>query len=473
VAAGRYRLWPFAPAYTADGAGFPNESEKVVTLSDGETVEGINISLKRGGAITGRVTDASGQPIVEEQIKIQILDERDQKQPFYPRNGSAQRTDDRGVYRIYGLPAGRYIIGAGVEMKRGEFRMGYGTRYYPLTFYPGSTDESKATVIELPQGGEVTGVDMTLGRVEKSYTATGRLVDADTGKPVADVSYGYGPMSPDQPFLGSVMYGFRSDAKGVLRLEGLLPGRYAAFVNSTGDSEYYSDPTVFEITDGNVSGIEVRVRRGSSISGTVVIEGAADPNLLAKFPSLTLHAYFRSTQEMSVHRSYMIKIKPDGSFLMAGLAPGKVQIELPGWSRPKELSLLRMERNGVEQREGIDVSTGEQVSGVKVVLAYGTGIIRGQIKIEGMDYPEDARMSIDVLRTGVNEQDNIQTEVDSRGRFVIEGLAPGEYELTVGGLIFRSRTSPVHLKPATQVVTVTNGAELEMTFVLKPVEKDN
>jgi hypothetical protein len=393
---------------------------------------------------------------------------------FYLGDNFARMTDDRGAYRLYGLPAGRYLISAGVETNQGEARMGFGTRFYPITYYSGATDQSKATVIELPQGGEVTGVDITLGRVEKTYIATGRVIDADTGKPLAGVVYSYGPLHPDHSFIGSVRFGSRSDAKGVLRLERLLPGRYAVFVDSTEEGgEYYSDPALFEIIDGNVSGIEVRGRKGSTISGTVVIEGATDPNVSEKLSRLNLYATLTSEQEMKVHRDSMFKVKPDGSFRIAGLPPCKVQIELPQWSRPKDFSLLRIERSGVEQREGIEVSAGEQVSGVKAILVYATGVIRGQVKIEGMDYPDDARMHISIRRAGANEENGLDKQIDSRGRFVIEGLAAGEYEITVSGFIARPGTSQITFKPVTKTATVTNGAELEMTFVLTSGVKDN
>jgi hypothetical protein len=45
-------------------------------------------------------------------------------------------------------------------------------------------------------------------------------------------------------------------------------------------SEYYSDEVVFDVTDQDVSGLEIRARRGASLSGVVVIEGARDPSVL-------------------------------------------------------------------------------------------------------------------------------------------------------------------------------------------------
>ena len=471
IPAGRYYLLPFAPAFASDAEDPSTGPEKIITLSDGETVEGINMALKRGGVITGRITDASGRPVVEEQVGLQIMDDRNQKRPYYPSNSFSLQTDDRGVYRLYGLAAGRYLVSVGFQPERGMMKMGFGSRYYPLTFHPGVTDESKATVVELPQGGEVTGVDIILSRIEKSYTATGRVIDADTGKPIADLGIGYGPLRPDQR-LGARGWGYRSNLKGEVRLEGLFPGRYAAFVSTEEGNEYYNEPTTFEIVDADISGVEMKVRRGSSISGTVMVEGASQQDVPAKLSGLSMYLAIL-TQEVNHAGGTMLRISPDGSFRVSGLWPGKAMFRLDNWGPNKGLSLLRVERDGVEQREGIELSAGEQISGVKVILSQSTGVIRGQIKIEGMNYPDDARMNVNIRSAGEPKPDNIYTLVDSRGHFTVEGVAPGEYEITADGSIGNSPTSQVRLKKATQVVTVTNGAEAEVTLVLKTDAKNN
>jgi Carboxypeptidase regulatory-like domain len=473
VPAGRYYVRPFAPAFTYETEDTSRRSEKSVTLSDGEAVDGINIALKRGGVITGRVTDASGRPLVEEQVRLQFTDDHNRAHPFYQSNFFALRTDDRGVYRLYGLPAGRYLVSAGLEQNNGMVRMGFGNRYYPRTFHPGVTDESKATAVELAQGGEATGVDIVVGRVEKTYTATGRIIDADTGKPLADIGYGYGPLRPDEKMMGARGWGYRSNAKGEIRLDGLFPGRYAVFATTGEGSEYYNEPTMFEITDADVSGVEMKLRRGSAISGTVVIEGTSNQDILTRLQALNLYVSIL-TQEVNHSGGSNVKINPDGSFTISGLWAGKAQFHLDnwGWGPNRKFSLLRVELDGQEQREGIEIRTGENISGVKVIIAYSTGIIRGQVKIEGMDYPEDAHLSIQARRVGEAGPDRLYTEADARGRFVLEGVASGEYELAAEGFIGRATNSQVRLKRTVQVVTVANGAEVEVTLTLKPDSKD-
>jgi hypothetical protein len=54
-------------------------------------------------------------------------------------------------------------------------------------------------------------------------------------------------------------------------------------------------------------------------------------------------------------------------------------------------------------------------------------------------------------------------EVDARGRFVMEGMPPGEYQLRLGGNTGRSNQ---RIPVVVQNVNVTNGVETQVTLVL-------
>jgi len=97
---------------------------------------------------------------------------------------------------------------------------------------------------------------------------------------------------------------------------------------------------------------------------------------------------------------------------------------------------------------------------VRVVLSYSTGVVRGQIKIEGGTLPDNTRLSVTSHCLNPGSEQNSQTaEVDARGRFKIEGLSPGNYELEL-------QTTQPELPRVKQTVTVENGAEMEVTLVL-------
>ena len=61
---------------------------------------------------------------------------------------------------------------------------------------------------------------------------------------------------------------------GEFTIEGLLPGRYAVFVQPVADGDAFSEPVPFEIVDKNIEGLVIKTATGASLTGRVVIEGA-------------------------------------------------------------------------------------------------------------------------------------------------------------------------------------------------------
>ena len=191
VTAGRYVLGALAPGFVSPSDQSYGPQGALITVSEGENMDGVSIELKRGAAIAGRVTDSRRRAIVEENVILMKLDEQRRPLQFNnPMNNYSSITDDRGYYRLYGLPAGRYRVSVGHRSQ--EYSYTGGRRvFYPQTFHPDTTEESKAEVIELSEGGEATGVDITVAETMRAYIVSGRIVDAETGKPVAMMDVGY------------------------------------------------------------------------------------------------------------------------------------------------------------------------------------------------------------------------------------------------------------------------------------------
>lgn len=115
VAAGRYTLAPFAAAFVPLSRNQFGQLGQTLTLAEGETAEGIDFTLTRGAVITGRIRDATGQPVIGEVVNITAVDASGQARSTPPNpsgNLVSQETDDRGVYRLYGLEPGTYVVAA-------------------------------------------------------------------------------------------------------------------------------------------------------------------------------------------------------------------------------------------------------------------------------------------------------------------------------------------------------------------------
>jgi hypothetical protein len=170
---------------TADEMEYGMRSKRV-TRADDEVVEDVNFSLVRGGVITGRAMFADGRPIIEETITLTMETKKEYGIVTFPIDGQqAPMTDDRGVYRIYGIPDGRYKVGLGLDGS-GISANGRKSEKHKKTFYAGVTDLAAAEWIEIKNGNEVRDIDIKLGAGEKAYSVAGRVVDAETGKALSD-----------------------------------------------------------------------------------------------------------------------------------------------------------------------------------------------------------------------------------------------------------------------------------------------
>lgn len=135
VPAGSYTVLPHTPALVVGADTSFAQPGKTVTLGDGEEVDEIDFSLVKGGVITGRVTDAEGRPLIEQRVSLIRVDERGQRVPTPYFNPFMYSSDDRGVYRIYGLLPGRYKVSVGEAPDSGVVRIGFGGGSYPRTFH--------------------------------------------------------------------------------------------------------------------------------------------------------------------------------------------------------------------------------------------------------------------------------------------------------------------------------------------------
>ena len=440
--AGRFTITPVAKAFvagTGNATGQSGQSGQSVIVAEGESITKIDFALVRGGVITGRITDGQGNPIIAERVSIVPRVTSDSYGQMTIMDGPKNRTDDRGIYRFYGLGPGSYTVSVGdVSPAGGAVNIvGMGGSQYAKTFYPGVQEESKATIIEVKEGGEVTGVDITPGKPAEGFSVSGRVVDAESGQPVANVFIGYSSFTDANQQMGGMNFtGSKTDANGKFRLEefGLAATQRLPLVGFGQDNTSYSDPTPFDISEGDVTGIEIKVRRGGTIDGVAVVENNSDPAVAALLQTVLLYAFVeaKGAAAPSYGRG---QINRDGSFRFAGLAPGKARIGMMGFpNTPKGLTLVRTELDGLDQQDGIELTAGAQISGVRLVFAYGAGSIRGEVKIEGGVLPEGTTFQLSMRSsTGENRRLNPYIEVDARGQFVSENIPPGTYELSLHG----------------------------------------
>ncbi|MDQ3012852.1 MAG: carboxypeptidase-like regulatory domain-containing protein [Acidobacteriota bacterium] len=484
VAAGPYVIGAIAPGFVTGGNNSSRPSYglqgKTLYISAGDTIENLELPLKRGCIITGRITDSNGEPVVEIYVRLTRVYEKGViGQPPQPVNNSAYHTDDRGVYRIFGLPAGKYKVSVGVSTREGFPPLQSTRAFIPETFHPDTTDEAQAGIIELEDGQEATGVDIKTTEAKRAYEISGRVVDANGGKPLAGLSLTIGTYGKDGRLNGGwSSTAWHSEATGEFQFTGVLPGRHAVFIdNREGKSELHSDPTPVEVIDGNVSGVEIRAQLGASVNGTVAIEGTTDSTVLAKRSQVRLNISADPFTHFGLSRN--ARVNADGSFHLGGVPAGKFRFS--SYSSQLGFSLLRVERNGEPLiNSTVEIRPGEQLKGIRVVLGYGNAVVRGQVKIIGGTLPDGVRLIVNLRRVGgptIYYQDD--APVDERGRFFAPRLMPGDYELKISystpGPLPRESVAQIQsaISKSKQTVSATNGAAAEVAITIDLGQEKN
>ncbi|MBO0719348.1 MAG: carboxypeptidase regulatory-like domain-containing protein [Blastocatellia bacterium] len=475
---GAYMITALSNAYLPSKSTY-SDSSKLVTLDDGEARKGVDLALVRGGVITGRVVDAEGRPIIASRMNLKTVAEDGMQGGDFDRGDwMTLRTDDRGIYRIYGLPAGHYIISSSSESGSGKHR-------YLETFYPDATDQSGAKIIEVKEGAEVSGIDIRFGLAVNTYEASGRVIDSETGQPVPGVRLsctGYVGLA-------------KTDDEGRFSIKGLSAGEnalllqnpclswniYCSSAESAENSEYYSEKTKFTISDSDVKDLEVRAIRGSTIKGIVVIEGNNDPAAQARLQQALLFVSITPRPASDTGSGDdgfwgTSRVKGDGSFSLGGLHPGMANFLLR--SLVGEFSIKRIEIGSAVIGKDFEIVRGAQIDGVRIFVVDDNGTIRGQVQIRGGRLPEDWQLRIFAAPVNVPVTDggysgyqprSGSAEADEKGRFVIEELPAGEYELTLQPMLRTGANqyqSVIGVDGIKQRVTISRGGEAEVKFVL-------
>jgi hypothetical protein len=233
-------------------------------------------------------------------------------------------------------------------------------------------------------------------------------------------------------------------------------GEIPAAPNFFGQSKH------FNVTDNDITEVEVRVVKAASVSGFVVIEGPADSDTLARLSEMRIVAMVKP-RPGGANPILTANIKVDGSFSFTGLMPGTLQFNFaaPRVGGPLPLRLIRVERDGVRLDHDPEIEAGDQLTGLRVVLGYAISSIHGVVKLNGEALPRDAVGRVIIVQNGVTIDG---VSLDSRGEFILQHLAAGDYKLIVSA---RSGDQPE--RKIEKTVSLSDNKALELTIDLASV----
>jgi hypothetical protein len=167
-----------------------------IIVESGQTTT-IDVILERGAAVSGNISYDDGNPAAGLRVEFlfrTLVDGKETwtEEPFlqFSSSGSYTRlTDDRGDYRISGLPAGKYIIATTIDLSEfvsyrsssGSSSSSGSNRWTNFKIYSGNTPRLKdADVLSLSLGEEYLGENLQFP-LSKLHTVTGHVVSARDG----------------------------------------------------------------------------------------------------------------------------------------------------------------------------------------------------------------------------------------------------------------------------------------------------
>lgn len=366
--AGRYSVSVTREGWVpgAYGARRPLRAGTPIALAAGQRA-GIVIRMMRGAVITGTLLDETGQPAVNTGV-VAMRSTLQNGERRLIALGVPGLTDDRGVYRIYGLPPGDYFVGAAPHSRAGSELQATtdldvhharsaraGTPAPPdrsvafaSTYFPGTPLLVQASAVTIGAGEERSGVDFALllvatARVEGIVsTPDGAVMPPDAQLTLL--------ASGQTAFPGVAFDGLRTArvaSDGTFSFAGIAPGVYTLLARATRPAATPGEgasadgaPQVLWASrdiavDGErVSGVSLTLQPGLSVSGQVRFESATQKPL----PDMrSIRAMLQPVQTpQATIAPAPVTLDAGGRFRFSGVTPGRYRLtaSFPGSGRP-------------------------------------------------------------------------------------------------------------------------------------------
>jgi hypothetical protein len=446
---GQYRLTVSRNGYAPQTYGRKSSSGPgaIINLAAGEKLSNIVFRLVPAGIITGRVRDSSGEPVPGYDVILLKASYNGERQSLAQED--VARTDDRGEYRFYWIPPGRYYV----RVNRPQPNT-FGTRTIVIektissAFYPGVLEASSASVVELGAGAEIGAVDVVLPNAT-GYRIRGRLVEASTGKPPKSASVAVRPKRIER-----FEYAFEQTDEtqynprtGEFEIRNVVPGSYWLTASVQAEfnapipperlAEVRTGADVFEavfwsgaaaeisleMNAADVNDMVLVLTKGTTIPVRLGIEGAelasvkgADDIRVSLAPEASGPNYRQST-----------RLIPDGTARIENVLPGQYRIDV---DHPASANLYVKEiLYGRSDALTTPIQITEQSpSGISVLLSTKGGQVEGRLTdalsqpvsgVEVVLIPDDRERSR-LFKTAVT---------DREGSFIFRAVTPGGYKV--------------------------------------------
>jgi hypothetical protein len=429
---GRYTLTVSKAGYVTMSYGQrrPEQQGTVLEITDGTVVDKIAFSLPRGGVVTGTVVDEFGDPVAGALVNTLRFRYVNGARRL-ASSGGGSMTDDRGMFRVYGLVPGDYFVSAAVRAPQ-TMMMGPGNvssssvEGYAPTYYPGTPNPAEATRITVRAAQETSNISLAL-IASRLSTVSGRAVTSAN----APVVQGMVMMMPADRMSAGMSMGMSNAmtrADGTFQLLGVAPGSYNLSLRPRGMPTPDSEFANMRITVGadNLDNILMVTSRGAIARGIVTTDEGIPPPMRPEQVSLFARA---AEPEAVMMMPGETKVHPDWSFEMTGLS--EARLLGGGISEAGDWTVKTVLHHGIDIIDTpIDFVPGQTVEGFEVILSRKRTELSGQISGERGAPETDATVVVfaeDPARWGFASRFVRTARPNQDGRYTLRGMPPHDY----------------------------------------------
>ena len=502
-----YVVFAVAPGYIdeAMSTGEPNDWPRHLIG------EQLKIKMIKGGVITGKVTNVKGDPIVGVPVQAAALNNPSSSPTDFLGIGGAE-TDDRGIYRIYSLRPGSYVVHTGGPGLFG-LATSNGFDIDVPTYYPSATRDTAIPVV-VRSGDETTGIDIKYFGTE-GHRISGVVLSAGNAGPSAANGAIAVLLSPaGTQFVLSMTLAGAMDQRSAFGFNGVADGEYDLFtVLQTGQQTDASLAATKRVTvrGADVTGVELTLAPLASVAGSIMLDPIKPEDKCDQRGSELIETVFAvrrddprksGSQKMTTmlgglggtlnakgeftarnldagRYRFDIKLPTDAWYVRAINLPAAVAVTSQQPSQAAPPSAASKPNSSRTWQGTFAIKSGQQVSGVSINVGQDAASLRGRLTgtPEGTALPADVHVHLvpadreqanDVLRYS-------ETIIASDGSFALPNIAPGRYfivsRVEPGAETPGTSPRPSAWDPAARAKLRQEGEAAKVVVELKPCQR--
>jgi hypothetical protein len=463
----------------------------------------VRVTMIKGGVITGIVTDARGEPVTGVPVRAITMGGGNLSSlSSFLGGGGNSETDDRGIYRIYGVLPGQYMVQAGGKGSVGQFSP-TGFDIDVPTYYPSSTRDT-AVPVSVRGGDETTGIDIKY-RGADGHTISGVVLgDLPANAATGAVTIFLTNTGSTLPL--SLEIAAATEARRPFSFNGVGDGEYDVFAGYfTGPAENGLVGTKrVTVRGGDVSGLELRLVALASITGTITLDPIKVEDKCDKRNSQMIETILNVPRDdprkgaaqtiVTMIGGGLGALNDKGEFSLRNLEAARYRLEiklpseswyvrainLPGAAaqRPQPPPAAAATSNLNAWPGVVTLKAGDQLSGASIMIGQDAAGLRGKVTPPGDATTIPAGSRVHLMPAEREQTDNLlrysETLVNSDGTFAFTNLAPGRYFILarVGPATEPDMPEPPTARdPAARAKLRREGEAANVVVELKPCQR--